>query len=252
MSNGLVDQVRLATLPEGIGPYLVGDQFSSGRSFRWTAPRRCMDRLSLLESLVEGKRVIHLGFADHLEVIPGKRADGSWLHERLMARSERCAGVDLNQTTVDWIRSELGIKDVYVCDLLAEGLPGELQDESWDLVVMGELIEHLPDPIGFLSAIRRAVPNAALLVTAPNAWNIEVVRRVLARSEVINTDHQTWYSPFTLAKQLTRAGYQVNGWAPCTSFHLPARRIVARTVARCFPLMRPGLVMLASEAVPGG
>ena len=157
-------------------------------------------------------------------------------------------GLDINATAVSYVRDELHIDDVYVANVIESGLPPELADQHWDLIVMGEIIEHLPDPVGFMAALRAAVPAAALLVTGPNAWCIPTLLQALRGTEMINTDHQAWYTPFTMAKQLTRAGYAPLGWSACSGYPLAKHRFLARSLRRCFPLMRTSLVMLAQSA----
>ncbi|MDA3963232.1 MAG: methyltransferase domain-containing protein [Planctomycetota bacterium] len=234
----------LAPIPEGIAPFLRGNAFATARRVRWRAPSWWGDRLTLLERLVAGQRVVHLGFADHIGVIAEKRARGSWVHDRLRVSAERCVGIDLDADAVEHCRS-LGIPDIYCRNILIDGMPGELQGTEWDVVVMGELIEHLPDPVGFLGQLRSQLPGVLLLVTAPNAWSAPVMLSALRGSEVVNTDHQAWYTPFTLAKQLVRSGYSPIGWTSCVGFPLARRRLFARSVARCFPLFRNGVVMAA-------
>jgi len=75
-----------------------------------------------------------------------------------------CFGVELSQSSVDEARSS-GIT-IFDQDLAAR-LP--LPDDSVDLAVMGEVIEHVFDPDACLEEVRRVMrPGATLIVTTPN------------------------------------------------------------------------------------
>jgi hypothetical protein len=87
----------------------------------------------------------------------------------------------------------------------------KLQDV--EVVVMGEVVEHLSNPGHALRAIREAYP-VPLLVTAPNAF-ADGSRGWLAKdTECVNRDHVAYYSYWTLRRLLERFGYIVKevGW----------------------------------------
>lgn len=76
----------------------------------------------------------------------------------------RCIGVEVSESAADGLRGT-GI-EVYVQDVTGR-LPAS--DASIDLVVMGELIEHVVDPDACIDEIRRVlVPGGTLIVTTPN------------------------------------------------------------------------------------
>lgn len=76
----------------------------------------------------------------------------------------RCIGVELSAGAADELRAE-GI-EVHVQDV-ADRLPAD--DASLDLVVMGEVIEHVFDPDACIEEIRRVLkPGGTLVVTTPN------------------------------------------------------------------------------------
>lgn len=76
----------------------------------------------------------------------------------------RCYGLELSPAPIEEARAA-GI-DVHEGDLSA-GVP--LPDACVDLVVMGEVIEHVFDPDACLEELRRVLsPGGALIVTTPN------------------------------------------------------------------------------------
>lgn len=74
----------------------------------------------------------------------------------------RCVGVDLSQTVVDRARRRFGHDDWFAT-------PSELAGHTADLVIALELIEHVPDPVGFLRDAKGLLTDGgAIVVTTPN------------------------------------------------------------------------------------
>ncbi|MBM4776221.1 MAG: class I SAM-dependent methyltransferase [Archangiaceae bacterium] len=237
--------------------YLAGQRFSNG--LRVSVGRGQVGgstRFEVLDRLVRGRSVLHVGFADHLELIKQKREQGRWLHDRLLRSCRQVAGVDINVEAVEFVRS-LGISDVYAADLLGE-VPQVLRQNSWDLILLGEVVEHLDNPVGFLSAIRAAwqSPETKLLVTVPNAFSVINIRMAMQNIEYINTDHRFWFTPFTISKVLRRAGWNVETLDLCQFDALPEglrrfdpRDLVGRVGLSQVPLLRDTIVVTASRIV---
>lgn len=213
-------------IAEQLRPFLDGREFSNGLRVPIVdeSSKRVQDRLSWLEAAAVGKHVIHVGCVDHLPLIPEKRARGRWLHERLCQTSARCFGVDVHAEGIRYVREELGYEDVVCADIAGETVPA-LQSSTWDTMILGELVEHLDDPVRFLHAVRERYVDVCrtLLVSAPNALRWENTSGALRGLELINTDHRCWFSPYTLAKLLTVAGFTVRSFALVTGHPIRVR-----------------------------
>ena len=112
---------------------------------------------------------------------------------------------------------------------LSRGLPGErfvLADVTagipesergrYQLVVAGEVLEHLSDADAFLQGCRRLLrPGGRLCVTVPKAYSPKIGLRSLAGREVIHPDHRTYYGPRTLARTLRGAGFEPESVVSC-------------------------------------
>jgi SAM-dependent methyltransferase len=192
--------------------FLKGEAFSSG--LRWTIGQARLavpTRWDVIRRTCAGKNVLHVGFADHLPLIERKHRDGTWLHGQLHSIARRCAGIDINSEAVGFVRERLGIDDVYVADVTI-AIPDEVKSASWDVILLGEVLEHLDDPGNFLRALRRSLrleANAKLLVSVPNATSYLSVQSALHNSECVNSDHRYWFSAYTIAKLLT-----ASAWTP--------------------------------------
>ncbi len=167
-----------------------------------------MGRASYLKQVLTGRSVIHVGCVDHgPRNAAARMAKGTWLHQTLVEVASRCAGVDIDAEGIEYL-AHLGLSEVYCADLATENVP-TLQNRHWDVLLLGEVIEHVDDPVTFLAGIRQRYGSCigSLLATVPNAFAWDNFRHTFKGEECINTDHRYWFTPYTLAKVLTRAGF---------------------------------------------
>jgi 2-polyprenyl-3-methyl-5-hydroxy-6-metoxy-1,4-benzoquinol methylase len=155
-----------------------------------------------------------VGFADHVPLIAARVADGSWLHARLSASASACHGVDINAQAVATARG-LGFDNVHELDIFASSASITLAEWGIDLVLVPDVIEHLPNPAAFLQRLVQCLPDAEFVVTVPNALSLRNAMQALSGVERINTDHRAWFSPFTLLKILADAGLQAQSLHGC-------------------------------------
>ncbi len=177
--------------------------------FRWRHPlprRGPVDRLQALVDAARGKRVVHVGFVD--ELLERKREQGVWAHERLAAVATSLVGLDSSAEGVSRA-AELGHEAHVVDAQSAEAVSG-LGLAPADVVIAGEIVEHLDAPGPFLRAMRELVGPAGLLVlTTPNAYRLLNFVAPLSGSELVHPDHTAWHSPRTLRTLLERSGWRV-------------------------------------------
>jgi len=173
-------------------------------------PRRpVLCRSDVLVAIARGKRVLHVGCVDHLAILDRKMADGTWLHGKLAAAAARCVGVDINGDGIVRLR-RAGYKDVIHGDVSSPELIRLIASEKWDYAIFGEVLEHVDNPVGFLARFREAYANSVeeAVITVPNAFTIGNVLSSIRGCERINTDHRWWFSPYTLAKICSLAGFE--------------------------------------------
>ncbi len=209
-------------------------------------PAGIRDRLDLLAALVHGQRIVHVGCADHLPLIDSKIGAGTWLHARLAGSAAKVRGFDIATEAINHLFLRHEVADLHAVDVAASATP-LITDERWDLMVLGEIVEHLDDPIGWLSTLRRNYAGSitSLLVTVPNAWSLANFGHLLRSRECINSDHRFWFTPYTLAKVLARAGFTPERCWTVRSAPLARRAILRRSIERMLPLVREVLVMRA-------
>lgn len=146
-----------------------------------------------------------------------------WLHGRLARVAAELVGVDVSAEAIAYLRDVMRVPNLHVADV---GEVHELGLARFDVVVAGEIIEHLPDASAlFRSAHAVLRPGGSLLVTTPNAYCLRrFVRVVAAASESVHVDHVAWYSYRTLARAGERGGFAVS---EAHAYMLPNKRPLA-------------------------
>lgn len=222
--------------------YLLGNDFSNGYEFEVVRDTKLAMRVPFIVERVEGANVLHIGFTDHIPLIQKKIEKKQWLHGLLLESSEKCFGIDIHEEAVNYVRESLGMNGVFALDIVNDDLPQDILDVNWDYVILGEVLEHIDNPVEFLSGIRSKLKSVAieLIVTVPNAWDRTNLVRIKKGIEFINTDHRYWFTPFTLAKVMTRAGFEVKDIRMVQSY-MP-EGIWERRQIKKYPLMRETIV----------
>lgn len=220
-----------------------------------------VDRYQYLLGACRGKRVIDLGFVDEGRMTT-KRTQRAWLHELLSRSARELVGIDSDTDGVRLAR-ELGFES-YAADCQSGSDLMDLELVPADVVVAGELIEHLDRPGDFLEAVKTLVgPAGVLVLTTPNAARLTNLLGSLADRELTNPDHVAWYSWHALKTLLERHGwllrsvgfYPIARLAPPRSLTLGERLKLRgvngiRTAMRPLFLLRPALADgIVAEAV---
>ncbi|MEN3042006.1 MAG: class I SAM-dependent methyltransferase [Fervidobacterium sp.] len=203
-----------------------------------------MTRIEFLEKICTQKNVVHIGFADHLEVIENKIKNNQYLHKRLLNVAKRCFGIDINCNAVEFVKTKYNMSDVYCLDVLVDDLPEAFFQIKWDYVLLPEIIEHVDNPVIFLSQIKVKFQNICdyVIITTPNAFRISNFEYALRGMELINSDHRYWFTPYTLMKVVTKAGLRVVDIYFADSFVDERNRVLTTKI----PLLREDLILMAS------
>ena len=200
---------------DGIRPFLAGETIDSNLSFpiAHVDVQTPTDRVSFLGSFLENKTVLHIGCADHMDVIDAKIAAGNHLHCALIKRSNHVTGLDLNAKAIKHLQGKYDISDIHVCDILKVDRETETFSEGrhYDYALLAEIVEHLDNPGQFLTHLNESLGHLydRIVITVPNAFS-SVARRAWRNGiENINSDHRFWFSPYTIARLTTAAGFNV-------------------------------------------
>jgi SAM-dependent methyltransferase len=173
-----------------------------------------VQRVDTIMQLCTGKKVLHLGCANY-PYTQNSIDNEMLLHHDLAKAARELYGFDFDQEGLD-ILVQNGTANLYRADL--EKLEEVPLSETFDVIVAGEMIEHLNNPGLFLTGIRRFMNADTLLVlTTVNAycgmrWFWYGLRGRGGRQEPVHPDHVAYYSYSTLSELVKRHSLTVDSF----------------------------------------
>lgn len=151
---------------------------------------------------VRNKRVIDVGCVQHSL----KQVDREgWLHGSIVDVAKQTVGLDIVGDAIDELRTR-----GYTVEKRDVQDPAPDAYNNFDVVVMGELIEHLTDFETALSNARAWLkPDGKLILTTPNALSAYWLLLRGLNSDFVNTEHTCWFDSTTLEQLLSRCQYEL-------------------------------------------
>jgi SAM-dependent methyltransferase len=166
-------------------------------------------REEIIVELCRGKNVLHFGFTD-APLTRERLTGGNLLHTRIRAVAKRTYGVDIDEPAMTIYREITGDARFSRLDIESDEAPEPAIDESFDLVVFGETLEHLRNPglaLGRLHALCAKNPGCVLCTTVPNAFSTVGFTAASRGVELVHPEHYAYYSPVTLRNVLAAHGF---------------------------------------------
>jgi len=127
------------------------------------------------------------------------------IHAVLRKHVKKIVGIDYDTQSVK-VLQRLGFSEIIYGDVT------KLEEldiyEKFDVIVCGDLIEHLSNPGDMLEGIKRFMARESeVIITTPNAFGILHFLRYLAGRYREGSDHVLSFHVYTLANLLKRHGY---------------------------------------------
>lgn len=216
--------------------------------------RRPTNRIKYIKKACIGKNVLDLGCFD--ETALSKKTSGNWLFEEISSVSNKHIGID---------NSILIPKDGIVYGENEKIIPGDImsydysvfQNDMPDVIIAGELVEHLSDTLEFFKYLKKNFPNKRLICTTPNSTSITNIILALGKRESCHKEHLQIYSFKTLNTLCMMSGfknwdiipYQVKYTEMILNSGFVKKNIarasqnIINTVEYLFPLMSGGLIL---------
>jgi SAM-dependent methyltransferase len=171
-----------------------------------------VQRVDFIKQLCKGKKVLHLGCTNW--PYTAEAIDNNMLlHFELEKIAAELYGFDYDQEGID-VLAKAGSKNLYRADL--EKLDEVELDETFDVIVAGEMIEHLNNPGLFLKGIQRFMnADTKLVITTINAYcamrfAIYALRGRGGTAEPVHPDHVGYYSYLTLKLMIERQNLHID------------------------------------------
>lgn len=196
-------------------------------------PARFISRWDYILERCRGKKVLHLGFVGMTDL---PRADkvaaasrGQVLHADLRTVARELHGIDLDADAVARIRDDLHWDGVFVGDAERLDQVGGLTP-PYDVIVVGDLIEHISRPGQMLEGLKPLVGrDGTLIISTPNAFGLFANLRVTLGSFVEGDQHVLNFNAATLTQMLSRHGWHLTELY--TGYNSPPRNAIGRMKA---------------------
>ena len=214
--------------------------------------KKPQSRFEIIREFCRNKVVLDIGCVHH----DVENADNdTWLHKAVVEVSADTLGVDYLEKEVATL-TERGYK------MIAGDVNKPLSiDRQFDVIVVGNLIEHLSSFEGLLNNLCRLLKpdGVALISTANPFFREQYFYSALKNDIVVNPEHTCWIDPVTLDQLCRRFGLQtvevrwvkekwplsatifngehqtIDTFTGRWNFHLPPS-IIERFVSRCLAM----------------
>jgi ubiquinone/menaquinone biosynthesis C-methylase UbiE len=170
-----------------------------------------VQRVDFIKKMCVGKKVLHLGCTNY-PYTKESLENNILLHNEIEAVAGELYGFDFDQKGID-VLLDAGGKNLFRADL--EKLEDVRLDETFDVIIAGEMIEHLSNPGLFLKGIQRFMnAQTNLVITTINAYSamrfmIYGLRGRGGALEPVHPDHVAYYSYRTLSLVAERENLRV-------------------------------------------
>lgn len=168
-------------------------------------------RVDYVLDACRNKSVLHVGCAD-APLTKQRLEDRTLLYSMIEEVAAIQYGIDLSLEGINILR-EYGYENLAVAnveDIAASKLFGSV---DFDVIVAGEILEHLSNPGLFLNNMRPLLvkPDSKVILTTVNAYCAHrFVYTALTGKEKVHPDHVFYFSRSTLTELLSRCGLIVD------------------------------------------
>lgn len=217
-----------------------------------------VQRVDYLKQACKAQSVLHLG-CTNWPYLDQSKQDDRFLHQALAKVTSELWGLDQDREGLEALRNQ-GFDHLHHGDL--EDLSPTSITRTFDVVLAGEVIEHLSNPGLFLRGVTRFMTaETELIVTTVNAYcafraAIYALRGRGGRNEPIHPDHVAYFSYNTLELLGRRAGFHLDQFyfydigREHRQFVGRSTRLINDLTTRLFPQMADGVIAVFRHPDP--
>ena len=162
-----------------------------------------VNRESFITDQCRGKTVLDLGCIRHSAEFALK--DARWLHKMIKTVAKKVIGVD-------YLPEEIAIINSHGYDVIYGDVTKPLSlTEKFDVIVAGDLLEHLTNFEGFFSNCKTLLKSSGvLIITTPNPFFYGEFHYVLFKKNfLVNPEHTCWIDPQCLSQLSSKSGFRI-------------------------------------------
>ncbi len=165
-----------------------------------------LDKDLMIEKICTGKTVLDVGCIGQDRNF---MAD-NWLHNKVRSMATKADGVDILLPEIEELKRK-GYSMFSVDEL-------QKLDNKYNVVLMADVIEHVNDPVAFLTFYSAFLADdGVMLITTPNSNRSNNFINILFNNTYsVNPEHTFWFCPKTMAEVVDRAKLMLSDffWAP--------------------------------------
>jgi 2-polyprenyl-3-methyl-5-hydroxy-6-metoxy-1,4-benzoquinol methylase len=219
------------------------------------------DREAFLLDAVRGKKVLSIGLGGYSDIrsysFNLKTQDLSrTLSGRLAAAAESATFLDLSQDAILAFKPTVSAA-YYEQDVTADlgTWPEELRALEFDVIILGEVLEHLDNPGAALRNLSRLLTaSGVLIVTVPNAFSMSGIVKMFMGVENTHPEHTCHYSYLTIQRlfsmsKMKLVHLQWYSWTkprPANPLRA-ALQFLSHAISRLMPQLSHGIIVVASR-----
>lgn len=209
-------------------------------------------RWEFISPFVVGKKVLDIGPAE-LFGTTSKHKEERWIHGKIKKVASSLTGLEHSATQVEALQA----KGFNILQGEAENF--ELRD-TFEVVVAGEVIEHLSNPGNFLECAKRhLLPGGKLVLTTPNRFNLLVIVQIIKSGKVPDYEkdiakHVLYFDEPAMKAILQRHGFSDIKIEYCRWVGQPGKgvgKFLTKTLGKWRPALLSTLVVSATKGVHG-
>lgn len=211
-----------------------------------------LNREEFILDRVKGKLCLHLGCIGETGASSARKVKRiqHLLHYRIAQCAEFVVGVDHDKDTIDALKHSNDLGTLVYGDV--ENIKCiDLPCKTFDVIVAGDLIEHLSNPGRMLESVRSCMTReSSLLVSVPHAFGLPNYLRFICGRFREGPDHVACYNIYSLSNLLARYGFSVLEFH--TAYESRSKEIinplvfkVGATFLKVFPALGGSLLAVA-------
>lgn len=166
--------------------------------------RPLYDKFSYIQKFVQNKDVLDVGVVCHNVQFNEEWYRNQFLHDYICKSAKSVIGIDIEKD---------GIEKLNKCGYNVQTMNAENMKlmETFDVIVAGDLIEHLSNPGCFIKrAYEHLRKDGLLIILTPNPFNLKrCIKQLFGRKIESNLQHTCWFDVQTLTQLCERFGFEL-------------------------------------------